>query len=219
MITISDYTRNGSFSVNYLVDPMYITKECNSEIIVGRNAMFGTMLFVDNEIQISTLDYDKYHDKMMQLANPKDDEDILVIGDGDGGFTQYASRGSQIEYVEQSKKIMKIGETYFGALWNYVKKVNVMPIQDFVPTKKYDVILLAITDDFNRTPLVNWIKTFISWLNPGGRLVSQVGCLLDYTYDEIKSIYDGLDMFSKKEYDTDYYLSFLSHHTFFKGVL
>ena len=143
---------------------------------------------------------------------------VLVIGDGDGGFTHYPWC-KEADFVERDVNIMKVGENYFGANWNNVGRMFITSGEDFVPDTNYDVIFLAITDSFNRTKLVEQLQHFKSWLNPDGCLVGQVGCLLDNTYETTFSNYKelGSDLFDCFDFYTDYYKGFLSPHTFFAG--
>ena len=218
MRVMPEYTGNGSFSVNYYIDPILIKQTNYGELILGTSDIFGKVLFFDGEIQITSIDFELYHNIMVELANIKDNDDILIIGDGDGGFTAF-DWVSRAEYIERDEDIMQVGSDHFGADWSKPKKINRMPLQDFVPVQKYDVIFLAITDDFNRVSLYESFKKFTDWLRPNGRIVTQVGCDLDCNYKAVRDAYqEVLSLFKGHTFDTSYFKGFLSMQTFFCGV-
>lgn len=150
----------------------------------------GICMFIDGEIQISTADYEKYHKAMLDFVQPG--KHILVIGDGDGGFTNRPEY--VITQVEPDELATHTAWMYYGANWSsrpgflLVRKT----LAEYVSGAKadggvrgrYDALFLAITDEFNSDASnfddVVWLWNHL--LTTGGKLVAQVGCVDDPNY-------------------------------------
>lgn len=163
------------------------TPFCKLEILF--NPLFGNMMFINDEIQISELDYVHYHRMMWKVAGlyhsqPK----VLVLGDGDGGFTQF-HQFADVTIVDRDLDVIKAGGQYFGAEWDKVD-LQVKSIEDFEPDSTYDAIFLAIDDGFNTSDgLENHLDRIMKWLRPMGKLVAQAGTDLDPKHPGIAKRY------------------------------
>jgi spermidine synthase len=183
-----EYQDSPYFSTSFKVQVLEQKKTqfCYLEILF--NPLFGNMMFIDGEIQISEADYEAYHDGMWYAANAPESR-VLVVGDGDGGFTRYCP--TPIEIVERDPDVCLAGARYFGAEWGNVT-LHQKSLDEFEPSERYDVIMLAIDDGFNTAPeLERELDRVAGWLKPGGRIVAQVGTQLDPKQPKILDRYKG----------------------------
>lgn len=164
------------------------------QIDVHRHPELGHLMFIDGEVQISDVDFVPYHSAMLSFI-PKG-ASILVIGDGDGGFTNQPDYN--ITQVEPDPVVMVAAENYFGANWTDRDGFRLIhkTLHDYVqmddPTE-YDAVFLAITDEFN-SDAKNFEDVAAVWskLKLGGKLVAQVGCTDDPCFDNYAVNYDYL---------------------------
>ncbi len=151
---------------------------------IAYNPLFGNMMFIDGEIQISEADYTGYHTAMWKAAHrfisvPDLAPRALVIGDGDGGFTRIRTGARSIDVIERDRDVIHAGAKYFGADWSRVT-LHETSLEAFEPPYRYDVVILAVDDGFNCSPdFAGHIDRVASWLAPGGKLVAQAGSDLD----------------------------------------
>jgi len=181
---------------------------------------YGYVMFIDGEAQISSRDYKLYHESMLAFVRPS--SSILVIGDGDGGFTGRADY--RITHVEHDPVIRAAAEQYFDAEWRDDRLYD-CSLNDYLRKhdkgSQYDAIFLAITDEFNADG-ANFADVKALWdskLRPGGVMVSQVGCLLDPNYPFYEANHNrfvlGLgDSMSHTSHSTPYIPVFHSQHHF-----
>ena len=216
--TIKEYVRNGSFTVLYHFNLLKEVKTTHGHIVVGHNELFGNMLFFNDEIQITQNDYKLFHDVMVELGNLENVQEILIVGDGDGGFTQY-DWSDRTVYVERDVEMLKIGESYFGADWSKPKMVHEITFEEFEPTEQYDAIVWALTDCFYRKGIRKNLEKAVMMLKNNGILVSFVGCKWDYYYESILADYlDCNDLFTSIIFKDVYIPTFFSDSTFFMGT-
>lgn len=167
------------------------------KLLIAFNPEFGNMMFIDGEVQICEKDMDAYHKTMFGAVkiSPKLNERVLIVGDGDGGFTKFGDY-SNIDLVERDPEIMKAGTKYFGAQWD---KVNwqIVNLQDYIPEQDgqiYDAIILAVDDEFNLLPdFEEHLNRVLGWLKPGGRIVAQVAT--SFSYDDEKHFQKYIDKY------------------------
>lgn len=179
-----DYVDSPCFSACHKVQVLEskTTPFCHLEIAF--NPLFGNMMFIDGEIQISEADYHDYHAAMWKAARhfinvhdlaPR----ALVIGDGDGGFTRLRTGARSIDVIERDSAVVEAGTKYFGADWSRVNLLHTT-LEEFAPAHEYDVALLAIDDAFNcADALEDQLDRVAAWLRPGGKLVAQAATDLD----------------------------------------
>lgn len=178
--------------VHFVDKTLYVPK-------YGEVTINGNVLFIDGEVQIGEQDFTMYHDAM--LENILVGSNILVIGDGDGGFTQY-DEDFQIYQVEPDPVVMTAASIFFNAQWQRRPSFNVdvRTVEEFIasdPTKstaKYDAIILAITDDFNADAgnFAPVISLWEDYLKTGGMIIAQVGCIDDPDFHTYEANYKSL---------------------------
>jgi spermidine synthase len=179
-----DYVDSPYFEAKFKVQILEsrMTPFCHLEI--AWNPLFGNMMFIDGEIQISQVDDAAYHTAMWRAAHkfisvPDLAPRALVIGDGDGGFTRIRTGARSIDVVERDRDIIAAGAKYFGADWDKVL-LHAVSLENFEPEHEYDVVMLAIDDGFNGAAEFEAdLDRIASWLKPGGKIVAQAGSDLD----------------------------------------
>lgn len=189
-----DYCDSPYFNIIFKVQVLEIknTPFCRLEILY--NPLFGNMMFIDGEIQISESDFETYHTAMWKAAHrfigvPDLAPRALVIGDGDGGFTRIRTGARSIDIIERDGDVIEAGARYFGADWSAVN-LHKTGLEDFEPQHEYDVVLLAIDDGFNcSAALESQLDRITSWLRPGGKIVAQAGTDLDPKHPKILARY------------------------------
>jgi hypothetical protein len=119
--------------------------------------------------------------------------DILVVGDGDGGFTNRPDWN--ITQVEMSSVVRHAAEVAFDIDWKDTDKYTLhsQTLNQYLldnPENTFDAAFLAITDDFNADKN-NFDDVLSVWnrLRPGGVLVAQVGCVRDPNFEEYLNNY------------------------------
>lgn len=140
-----------SSTILWKVEALHREHDDRGEIVVAHTREYGKVLFYDGEIQIAECDFDRYHDFVATLAGCPTAKEILIVGDGDGGFTHYPW-SDNTTYVEPSTAMMAIGDKYFGAEWRRPKAVYAKTIQDYIEDgwgKRFDTAILAVTDSFS----------------------------------------------------------------------
>lgn len=189
-----DYIDSPYFSTCFKVQVLEskVTPFCKLEVVY--NPLFGNMMFINGEIQISEADYESYHTAMWKAAHrfiavsdlaPR----ALVIGDGDGGFTRMRTGARHIDVVERDSDVIAAGEKYFGADWGRVS-LHVKSLEEFEPAQEYDVVMLAIDDGFNRAAeFESDLDRIASWIGTGGKLVAQAASDLDPKHPGILARY------------------------------
>jgi spermidine synthase len=220
MITLDEYTDNKSFSVQYHMELLMEKQTPYCNLKIGYNKLFGHLMFIDDEIQITSLDFAKYHDFIHLIGKMADADSVLIIGDGDGGFTHYDWEGQNVICVERDQDIMDSGKEYFGANWDRYRVVKQDANHLEYPPASFDVIVWAISDEWNRSDAMrDNLSKVMTWLKPKGRLVAQVGTVFDVNYQDVRHKYETCaESFSDHQFHHLYMPSFFSEEVFFVGV-
>ena len=171
-------------TVNLAGTELYAAKSAlfGCDIDIHATDKYGNIMFLDGEAQISSVDYELYHKTMMDFI-PEDSKHLLVVGDGDGGFTSY---GKQIDItqIEPCADTRKAAEIAYDVDWTNVALIEATLatyLKEVKDDKTYDAIFLAITDEFNQEEqnFEDVLQLWTSKLKKGGVLVCQVGCEQD----------------------------------------
>lgn len=168
------------------VDPLLGFK-----VDVISNELFGNLLFIDGELQISQSDIKKYHISMLDLV--PNSTNVLVIGDGDGGFTnEGVVLGKNVAYVEPSDTVRRASAMYLNSDWSVPIELHSKTIETFIQdgfsSFKPDAIMFCLTDKANSNlSFESIVKSLMSKYNVP--IVFQVGCTLDSNYDTIVNRY------------------------------
>jgi spermidine synthase len=198
--TFNEYTENGSFSVQYHTDLVEYVSTPFGPVEIAYNEMFGFLLFMDGEIQITTRDFYDYHwqiSKQSPIAPYMCEGKTLIVGDGDGGFTQFPWC-KRATYVERDLDAMRLGEKFFGADWTVPERVIALSLQDAIAKdairiEDFDTIIFAISDDFNRDGGFDvFMGEIYKRMKLRAVLAAQVGCHFDVNFDKSMGHYDNL---------------------------
>lgn len=160
------------------------------EVAVHQVPGHGNILFIDGEVQISQRDFEVYHQAMLAFV-PKG-QHILVIGDGDGGFTNRPDY--RITQVEMSTTVRDAASYAFGVCWDSRPGYDLhsCTLNEYLQQSdgRFDAVFLAITDEFNNDP-ENFKDVISVWdrIRSGGVLVAQVGCLKDPNFNSYLANY------------------------------
>ena len=167
-----------------------------SLVEVHHTPAYGNVLFIDGEVQISERDFELYHQAMLAFVPPG--ANILVVGDGDGGFTHRPAWN--ITQVEMSCVVRAAAEEAFGVSWGETDAYTLhrKTLKQFLHENrnaKFDAAFLAITDDFNANA-ENFADVTGVWdrLRSGGVLVAQVGCISDPNFETYLRNYELLEV-------------------------
>lgn len=168
------------------------------EVAVATHPVHGNILYLDGEAQISNQDYYLYHLAMLSLmkAELNSGGKILVIGDGDGGFSSLVRDDLcpyKVTQVEPCGVTREMASKYFGVDWSNVNLYD-CTLSGFLKEEQksmYDGIFLAITDDFNlhKDNLDDIQVLWEKYLKAGGALICQVGCKEDPNFTRYLSTY------------------------------
>ncbi|WP_029897937.1 hypothetical protein [Desulfohalovibrio reitneri] len=222
--TVVDFVRNESFSVVYKFRLLEEKRTEFGEVVkVGESPHLGTLLFIDDDIQMASSDHHLYHEAFIRLAglDGPDMERILVVGDGDGGFTRYPFAG-KITYVERSRVIMDLGERFFGADWSAPREIILRPFEELRVEEPFDAMVFALTDEFNRAGAHEAFRRAVEedWVKPGGTVVSHCGCSLTPYHREVMAEYGRIaGLFSSHRFEEVPIPSFFAPLTFFAGTV
>lgn len=191
----------------------------NDNIIFGNSQKFGNTLLINFDTQITQYDYTKYHDFIKDLGNLPNKDNILVLGDGDGGLTQY-DFSNKITYIERSSYIMEKSKKYFGAKWNNTYKIineDILNINQKDLCNDYDIIVICCNQFFNNNNL-DYLQKILPKKNQE---------IIMYLYTDNLSNINNLKNNVKKfinnfqyfKIHTQYFESFNGNANFIKGVL
>lgn len=193
--TIHDDGIEDSYRISYNIKVLESATAEDSigggEIVIGHNAMFGNMMFINDLIQIAECDMDAFHNGIASLIpnGLVDDElRVLVVGDGDGGYLKMPWAGNST-WVEPSATVRRMGTEYFGADWTKAGNIEECTyeqwlhegshrIHELLPNA-YDAAIFAVTDEFMRDDNLSVLYRLKVLLNPGGVAIYPLGCALD----------------------------------------
>lgn len=186
---LTEYTHNGAFFVAYNVTTLEEHDTGWGTVEIVYNDYFGNMMFFDEEIQISSMDFNLFHREVLKATDISPTDKVLIVGDGDGGFTSHPYR-KNFTYVERDKTIMDLGTKYFGAVWDGID-LHTSSIEDYLKDYSgepaYDVVLLMVTDGFMRGNSAEFLSSLTKVLKPGGKVFVPTACLLDARFNEQQS--------------------------------
>ncbi|XP_064385005.1 uncharacterized protein LOC135333909 isoform X2 [Halichondria panicea] len=186
IIECSDY--HVGCSQTFRIDELlYHEKSEFQDIVVIKNELFGTMLFLDGAIQLSERDECAYHESIVHLPllshpNPKS---VLVVGGGDGGVLREVAKHSTVEEIhlcEIDEKVIEVSKKYLPmtavGFSDPRVKVHIQDGNVFLEDNKgkFDVI---ITDSSDSSGLASVLfekpyhQKMKEALKPGGIICSQ----------------------------------------------
>ena len=149
---------------------------------------FGKSLFIDNEIQVATLDEHLYSGTFVNagLKLNKDKETAAIIGGGDGGVARECiSKGfGYIDWFELDPEVVDVCEKHLGSIGNKSTRKNSVKCvwgDAFESIKKveddrYDKIFVDLNDDqFCIDLAAKNMDSLVRILKPNGVITAQVG--------------------------------------------
>lgn len=166
---INYYTRNNLFTdKNDFVDIVYKNSSLLHEkkskfqnIKVYKNDLYGKILVIDNDLQLTDFDEHNYHEMIahVPLNYNTDIKNVLVIGGGDGGTSREILRHNNVKKVDQveiDNEVVDICKKYFPELsiayedprLNLIIEDGSKWVNDNLDSKKkfYDLIIVDSTD-------------------------------------------------------------------------
>ena len=144
-------------------DPVIFAHTSRYQRIVMTNAQGETRLFLNNELQFSSLDEYRYHEALVHpgLAAVASPRQVLVLGGGDGMAVREILKDQRVQRVTLVDLDPTITELFtdhdaFAALNNYAlrsPRVEVVNADAFVwledNTNRYDFIVVDFPDPLN----------------------------------------------------------------------
>ena len=127
-------------------------------LLVGRNHVYGRMLFLDGFLNTSEADEFVYHEMLAHVPLMLCDSPrrVLVIGGGDGGLVKQVLRHSAVEHidlVEIDEEVIRTSREFVpeiaGRLDDPKVHIHFEDGAEFVrntPDQSYDVVLVDSTD-------------------------------------------------------------------------
>jgi spermidine synthase len=147
--------------VEYLYDVEEIihkTKSKFQEIMVIKNPYYGTMLILDDVVQLTERDEFFYHEMLTHVvlhAHPHPKK-VIVIGGGDGGAVREVLKHKTIEkiyFVEIDEEVINVSRKYFPSVSSGMNdprvEIKIMDGADFIARRKdadIDAIIIDSTD-------------------------------------------------------------------------
>ena len=131
-------------------------------IEVYKDKLFGHILVIDEDVQLSELDEGYYHEMLVHvpMAYIMQPRRVLIIGGGDGGTLREVCKYPTIEeivMVEIDRKVVQVSQKFFKkcsvGFDDSRLKLLIMDAFDYLwsaPKKHFDVVLIDVTD-FNQS--------------------------------------------------------------------
>lgn len=166
------------------------------EWVIMRTKNDGDCLFINQQLQSSTLDEAIYHEMMVHtlLLGIKTPKKVLILGGSEGCMLREVLRWSSVESVHQvdwDESLCKWFQTE-GESWNQgaYKDPRVECIYEdaltylrFSEKHQYDAVFIDLLDPHTETDeefMKNIMKTVQSVLKPGGGLCMNVGLVKEH---------------------------------------
>lgn len=186
---------------------IYTGKTDFQKVVIGNNAYIGVFLALDGKIQSSEFDEYIYHEALVHPAmlNAYPVKNVLIIGNGEGCATREVLKYNSVEsldWVDLDEKVVSICRNKLPYSWkgndprtNLVFMDGYKFLKETARTnKKYDVILMDLTEYNQNVPLSNKLfgyealKLIKSILTKNGSLVTQCTNILKNGDVEIKNV-------------------------------
>ena len=162
------------------------TPSCSS-VVVAESATYGTMLFLDGELQSASVDEAIYHESLVHpvMSACLDHSRILVIGGGEGATVREVLKWNpgHVDWVDIDQVLVNVCRLYMNWAPNVYTdgRVRYYPadIRDILPDLGvYNVILLDLPDPDGQTGYLYSRKFWTdlrSHLAEDGRIVTHTG--------------------------------------------
>ncbi len=165
---------------------------CFQQIEISDLDILGRVLVLDNIIQLSELDSDRYHESFchIPLSNLSNPTSALILGGGDGVLAKelLKYRNMSIDLVDIDETVCRLSQIHLshlndGAFTNdrvsvYNEDALAFAKKSSSANKKYDIIFADITDPHPDSPSnsllsKNALGIYKSILKKGGIFVAQ----------------------------------------------
>ena len=162
------------------------TNACGS-VIIAESPVFGTMLFLDGELQSASADEHIYHETLVHpvMGGAGRGKRVLVVGGGEGATVREVLRWepAAVDWVDIDGELVELCKEHLG--WapnvyaNQVVRYFPLDIRVVLPSLAlYDVIILDLPDPDGDTgylySTVFW-QDMVRHLTPTGRMVTHCG--------------------------------------------
>jgi len=162
------------------------TNACNS-VIIADSPVFGTMLFLDGELQSAAADEHIYHESLVHpvMGGAGYDKRVLVVGGGEGATVREVLRWnpSAVDWVDIDGELVQLCRDFLGWAPNVYANPAVtyysQDIREVLPTLVlYDVIILDLQYPDGNTGYLyspEFWRDMVRHLTQRGRLVTHCG--------------------------------------------
>ncbi len=163
-------------------------------IEISKLELLGKVLVLDDIIQLSELDKDRYHETITHpvvqtaVKTPNCAAEVLILGGGDGIIAgevlKYSGVGVTLVDIDDrvielcKKHLSDMNNSSLSSPWVRVKTEDALQFVASAKAKSYDAICLDITDPHPESPSRSLlgkdaILSYKSLLTPGGIIVCQ----------------------------------------------
>lgn len=162
------------------------TNACDT-VIIAESPVFGTMLFLDGELQSAAADEHIYHETLVHpvMGGAGYDKRVLVVGGGEGATVREVLRWnpSAVDWVDIDGELVQLcrdllrwaPDVYANPAVTYYPR----DIREVLPTLGlYDVIILDLPDPDGYTGYLystEFWQDMVRHLTPWGRMVTHCG--------------------------------------------
>ena len=154
------------------------------EVEVWENPVFGRIMVIDGQVQLSERDELLYHEFLvhppMMLSRSVDR--VLIVGGGDGGAAREALRyGSEVTVVDIEPMVPKVSRMFFPSLSSGLEGTNLVIKDAFEFLKEggeFDVVIADTTDPVGpakRLSTEDFFSMVKERLGSGGVYAGQLG--------------------------------------------
>ena len=162
------------------------TNACEA-VIVAESPVFGTMLFLDGELQSAAADEHIYHETLVHpvMGGAGYDKRVLVVGGGEGATVREVLRWnpSAVDWVDIDGELVQLCRDFLGWAPNVYANPAVQyysqDIREVLPTLGlYDVIILDLPDPDGDTGYLyspDFWRDMVQHLTQRGRMVTHCG--------------------------------------------
>ena len=154
------------------------------EVEVWENPVFGRIMVIDGQVQLSEKDELLYHEFLVHppMVLSRSVDRVLIVGGGDGGAAREALRyGSEVTVVDIEPLVPKVSRMFFPNLSRGLEDTNLVIMDAFEFLKEgeeFDVVIADTTDPVGPAERLS-TKDFFSMvkekLGKGGVYAGQLG--------------------------------------------
>lgn len=181
------------------------------EVEVWENPVFGRIMVIDGQVQLSDRDEALYHQFLVHppMCVSKGTERVLIVGGGDGGAAREALKyHSEVTIVDIEPAVPEVSTMFFPRLAEGLRgsRLVIMDAYEFLKGEgSYDVVIADTTDPVGPAERLSTEDFFVmvsKSLSPGGIYAGQLGSpILDAgrirkTLAELERVFQNVVVYS-----------------------